>query len=67
MKARIKYMSTPNGKCGLDVSLEEKENEFAEEPASICHTEEPSQGRREKEWTDGLKEMKWRASLVVQW
>ena len=49
MKARIKYMSTPNGKYGLDVSLEEKENEFAEQPASICHTEEPSQGRREKE------------------
>ena len=48
MKARTEYMSTSNGKCGLDVSPEEKENEFAEQPASICHTEEPSQGRGEK-------------------
>ena len=48
MKARTEYMSTSNGKCGLDVSPEEKENEFAEQPASICHTEEPSQGRGKK-------------------
>ena len=53
MKARIEYMSTPNGKCGLDVSPEEKENEFAEQPATTCHREEPNQGRGKKmnRWT----------------
>ena len=48
MKARIEYMSTPNGKCGLDVFPEEKENEFAKQPATICHREEPNQGRGKK-------------------
>lgn len=55
VEARTACMATPNGKHSLDVFPEEKENGFAEQPASVCHTQEASQwrARRMSRWTKG--------------